>query len=85
MEAVTGQQQEIIGEIYRALVLLGADSELLGTVGSWKDSLPGNLVLSGLKTWNQGNLEKIKVCIEHYEISAPRSACIHTEVQQTSE
>ena len=28
---------EIVSEIYRALVLLGAQPDLLGTVGSWGD------------------------------------------------
>jgi len=64
--------REIIGELYRTLVLLGADSEILGTVGSWRDCLPDTEVLSGLRAWNQATTEEIKARIEHYEVSCPR-------------
>jgi hypothetical protein len=66
-------QREIVMELYRTLVLLGADSELLGTVGSWGDCLPEREVLSGLRSWNQATFERLKACIEHYKISCPRS------------
>ncbi len=73
MKAVTGLlDTEIIGEIYRSLVLLGADSELLGSVGSWKDSLPDSDVLAGLQAWNKATAGEIKGRIEHYEVSCPR-------------
>ncbi len=64
--------REIIGELYRTLVLLGGDSEILGTVGSWRDCLPDKEVLSGLRAWNQATVEEIKARIEHYEVSCPR-------------
>jgi hypothetical protein len=51
---------EIVSEIYRTLVLLGAQSDLLGTVGSWGDSLPEAEVLSGLKAWNGRAFDEIK-------------------------
>jgi hypothetical protein len=73
---------KIIGELYRTLVLLGADSELLGTVGSWCDCLPEEEVLSGLRVWNQAALEKLKACIVHYEVSHPRSDCSRDEDQK---
>jgi len=43
-------------EISRALVLLGADRELLGTVGSWGETLPDKEVLRLLKEWNARKL-----------------------------
>jgi hypothetical protein len=61
--------REIIGELYRALVLLGADNGLLGIVGSWRANLPVKDVLCGLKTWNEASAEEIKERIGHYEIS----------------
>lgn len=62
--------QEIVVEIYLALVLLGAESDLLGTVGSWGDSLPEEDVLSGLKAWNEATLKEIKGRVEHYALSS---------------
>lgn len=44
---------QIINEIVRSLSLLGAKSDLLGTVGSWKDTLSEEDVLAGLKAWNE--------------------------------
>jgi len=55
----------IINELYRAFVLLGAKMDLLGTVGSWEDSLPDKDVLSNLKAWNKATLEELKQRIEH--------------------
>ena len=76
-------QREIIGELYRALVLLGADSGLLGAVGSWGDSLPEKDVLSNLRAWNEASLAEIKERIAHYEMSCPHPVCIQGEGQGT--
>jgi hypothetical protein len=84
MKAVTGQHREIVGELYRTLVLLGAENELLGTVGSWRDSLSDQDVLSGLRAWNEAALAEIKGRIEHYEISCPQSDCSRDAAPQTS-
>lgn len=46
-------QHKIVGEIYKAFELLGAESDLLGTVGSWGDCLPDEDVLANLRTWNE--------------------------------
>ena len=43
---------KIIQELNYSLSLLGAKSDLLGTVGSWKDCLPDEDVLAGLRAWN---------------------------------
>lgn len=84
MKAVGRLEREIIGELYRSLVLLGAENDLLGTVGSWGDSLPDQDVLSGLRAWNKGQLAKIKDCIEHYEGSCPHSDCSPDVAPKTS-
>jgi hypothetical protein len=72
---------EIVSELYRTLVLLRADNELLGAVGSWKNGLPNQDVLAALKAWNTASVAELKVCIAHYEISCPHSDCSRVEVQ----
>jgi hypothetical protein len=75
---------EIVSELYRTLVLLGAESDILGTVGSWGDSLPDESVLSGLRVWNEATLGQIKARIEHYEISSRPSNCTQAEYLERS-
>lgn len=60
------KHSEIVNEIYRALVLLGAESDLLGAVGSWRDSLSDSDVLSGLQAWNEATFNQLRGRIEHY-------------------
>lgn len=43
---------QIAHELYRALRTLGADKELLSTVGSYGDTLDDDDVLALLKSWN---------------------------------
>lgn len=74
--------REIVLELYRSLVLLGAQSDLLSTVGSWGDSLPDDTVLSDIKAWNAGQLKEVSGRIEHYEISRPRPVDSHFETGQ---
>ena len=50
----------IISELHRTLILLGADGTLLGTVNSWKKSLPDDMVLSGIRHWNEIATEKLQ-------------------------
>ena len=57
----------IISELHRALILLGADSTLLGTVNSWKTSLPDDMVLSGIRHWNEISAEKLQQRLEDYQ------------------
>ena len=57
----------IISELHRALTLLGADCTLLGTVHSWKKSLPDDMVLSSLRHWNEIAVEKLQQRIEDYQ------------------
>jgi len=65
---------EIKHELYRALVLLGADNGLLGAIGSWGESLPDSDVLANLRGWNQEMLREAKERIEHYEMTSRRPA-----------
>ena len=77
-------QKEIVSEIYRALVLLGADNGLLGAVGSWGDSLPDEDVLANLKGWNEATFAEIRARIGHYEKSSPHPAYSQGEARRTS-
>ncbi|RWX46142.1 hypothetical protein H206_00434 [Candidatus Electrothrix aarhusensis] len=57
----------IISELHKTLTLLGADRTLLGTVNSWKKSLPDDMVLSGLRHWNEIAAEKIQQRLDTYQ------------------
>lgn len=78
-------KRQIVNEIYRAFVLLGAGHDLLAPVGSFCDSLPDKDVLAELKAWNTWKAEEIKGRIEHYEISFPRSDCSLSSGQKTTQ
>lgn len=45
--------REVVSEIYKAMKHMGAESDLLGIVGSWGDSLPEANVLAMLRGWNE--------------------------------
>ena len=62
--------REIIDEICRSLLLLGADNMLLGAVGSWGDSYTDNDVLADLRGWNKATTAELRQRIEHYETSS---------------
>ena len=70
MAAFRKMNREIVNEIYRAFALLGAEADLLGTVGSWGDSLPDEHVLANLRAWNNVTLKELKGRIEHCVPSA---------------
>jgi hypothetical protein len=76
--------QKNVQKIYRALVPLGAENDLLGTVGSWGDSLPDGDVQANLKSWNMGTLSHIKERIGHYETTFPHPAYSLDESRRTS-
>lgn len=80
----TTPNREIVQELYRTLVLLGADNGLLGTVGSWGDSLSDEDVLENLRAWNDATMQEIKQRIEHYESSSLRPAYIRGEERRTA-
>jgi hypothetical protein len=51
---------KIVQELLRSLSLLGAKSDLLGTVGSWKDTLKDEDVLVSVRVWNEAKAEELK-------------------------
>lgn len=77
-------ERDIIDQVYRAFVLLGAESDLLSCVGSWHDSLSSEDVLAGLRAWNEATLDEIKGRIEHYEMTFPLSDCSLAAGQERS-
>jgi hypothetical protein len=60
MENLTIEQQ-IRSEIYRAFEILGANSELLATIGSWGDTLDDEEILRLLKEWNTDEARREKL------------------------
>jgi hypothetical protein len=84
MQIQPSPKREIVEEIYRAMVLLGADNGLLGTIGSWGNALPDEDVLANLRGWNQTTLKETTTRIQHYEMTFPRPACIPDEGRQTA-
>lgn len=60
-------ERTIIRELHKALTLLGADNSLLGTVNSWKRTLPDDMVLSNIRHWNEVAAEKLQQRIEDYD------------------
>jgi hypothetical protein len=76
--------REIVSEIYGAMVLLGAKSDLLSTIGSWGDSLPEADVLANLRAWNDATAQEVKARTRHYEMSCPHRADIPVEAQKIS-
>jgi hypothetical protein len=75
---------DILSEIYRSLILLDADAGLLGTVGSWRHTLPDEDVLAGLRAWNTAAAREIKERIERYEMTSPRLAYSQSGDRQNS-
>jgi hypothetical protein len=61
--------REIVQELYRTLVLLGADHQLLGAIGSWADGQPEKNVLENIEAWNSATAQELKTRIQSYEES----------------
>lgn len=53
-------QREVREEIYRSMVLLGADELLLGAIASWRDGATQRDVLADLRNWNEAKLLALK-------------------------
>ena len=47
-------------ELYLSLLLLGADSLLLGTLAAWRDGIDEEEVLAELHNWNEAKLLEMK-------------------------
>lgn len=43
----------------KCVACLGGKSDILGTIGSWKDTLPDEDVLASLKSWLEVNLKEV--------------------------
>ena len=52
MEKFTETDFKIIDQIAKAISLLGGKNDILGSICSWKDTLPDVEVLNGLESWN---------------------------------
>ena len=78
------QDAAIIKEIYKALISLGADSWLAGTVNSWKSTMPAAPTLVELRRWNAYYIETLRNRIRHYETVYPPD-CSPVEDGQTSQ
>tara|TARA_R110001632_G_scaffold84567_1_gene186444 strand:+ start:2372 stop:2593 length:222 start_codon:yes stop_codon:yes gene_type:complete len=53
-------QFEIISEITKSTILLGAKSDLTGTVASWGDTQTDAEILISLKSWNKWKENELK-------------------------
>ncbi len=53
-------ERSIRGELYRSLVLLGADEMLLASAASWANGAADEEVLAGLGNWNEAKLLEMK-------------------------
>jgi hypothetical protein len=52
--------QKIVNALLNSLALLGAKSDLLGTVASWGDTLSDNDILAGINAWNESKENELK-------------------------
>ena len=53
-------QFEIISEIIKSTILLGAKSDLTGTIASWGDTQTDSETLINLKSWNKWKENELK-------------------------
>ncbi|TAK83968.1 MAG: hypothetical protein EPO20_16000 [Betaproteobacteria bacterium] len=53
-------ERGIRNEIYRSLVLLGADSMLLASAASWANGADDDAVLADVRNWNEAKLLELK-------------------------
>ncbi len=53
-------ERGIRGELYRSLVLLGADPMLLASAASWANGAQDEEVLADVRNWNEAKLLEMK-------------------------
>ena len=53
-------QNEILNEIIKSISLLGAKSDLIGTLASWGDTQSDEEILNNLKSWNNWKSSELK-------------------------
>lgn len=52
-------EKKVVSEMLKSLILLGAKSDLIGTVASWKDTLNDEEAESLIRIWNEETKEDI--------------------------
>jgi hypothetical protein len=60
-------RRKIATELYRTLLLLGADDQLLETVGAWADGLSDSGVFLNLQAWNSATAQEFEARTKHFE------------------
>lgn len=55
---------DIRNEIYISLCLLGADSNILSVVGSWNDTVPNEVLLGMMRTYNKELRDNLKMVLD---------------------
>ena len=63
----------VVYALYDSLSLLGAKSDLLCAVGSFGDTLPDEMVLEMIESWNRDHL---KVCDDTMKLPSPRGVVV---------
>jgi len=53
-------ERDLRMELYLSLLLLGADSLLLGALANWRDGTDDRDVLADLRNWNEAKLLEMK-------------------------
>lgn len=51
-------------EIYISLCLLGADSNILSVIGSWNETMPNDVLLGMMRTYNEEIRDNLKMKLE---------------------
>ncbi|WP_445750007.1 hypothetical protein [Polaribacter sp.] len=51
-------------EIYISLCLLGADSNILSVIGSWNETMPNDVLLEMMRTYNEEIRDNLKMKLE---------------------
>jgi hypothetical protein len=81
-------QREMREEIYRSMVLLGADELLLGSIASWRDGITEDDALAELRNWNEAKLLEMKEWLpsmEGSELHATEQRVQQYEASRSSE
>ena len=52
--------EDLKHEIYRTMLLMGADPILLGAIESWCDGMPEEEVLADVRNWNEAKALELK-------------------------
>jgi len=77
---VSDLDRQLQDQIYRSMVLLGADEVLLGAMASWRDGVPERDVLADLRNWNEAKLLELKEWLPSME--GPEFTATERRVEQ---